>query len=162
MSIYNVVQNGDDILRQKAQVVRRFDDRLHKLLEDMAETLYAEDGVGLAAPQIGISKRVVVIDVGEGLLEVVNPQIIKATGRESDIEGCLSVKGRNGIVPRAAHVVVTAQDRYGNDIVLEGEGLLARAFQHEIDHLDGILFIDKMTKEVNLAELQEMAEKEEN
>jgi len=161
MAIYNIVQIGDDILRQQAQTVKRFDQRLATLLADMTDTLYEEDGAGLAAPQIGISKRVVVIDVGEGLIELVNPMIIKTEGREVDIEGCLSVKGRNGYVPRAAKVVVTAQNRNGEEIVMEGEGLLARAFQHEIDHLNGILFVDKMTKEVNLSELEAKAKAEE-
>ncbi len=160
MAIYNIVQIGDDILRQQAQTVKRFDKRLATLLDDMADTLYEEDGAGLAAPQIGISKRVVVIDVGDGLVELVNPLIIKAEGREVEIEGCLSVKGRNGYVPRGAKVVVTAQNRNGGEFVIEGTGMLARALQHEIDHLNGILFVDKMTKEVSLAELEELAKEE--
>ena len=143
MTTYNIVQLGDEILRAKAVEVKRFNDNLGKLIDDMAETLKKEDGVGLAAPQVGISKRVVVIDIGEGLLELVNPVILDAKGEDIDDEGCLSIKGEQWPVPRAAWVKVEALDRNGEKFVKEGEGLLARAFQHEIDHLDGILFIDK-------------------
>ena len=142
MAIYEVVQIGDEILRSKAQDVRRFDDRLGKLLDDMAETMYNAEGVGLAAPQIGISKKVVVIDVGEGLIELVNPKILESKGKQRGEEGCLSLKGKFGIVTRAYRVKVEAQDRHGNLFQIEGEEFLARALQHEIDHLDGILYCD--------------------
>lgn len=142
MAIYEVVQIGDEILRAKAQDVRRFDDRLGKLLDDMAETMYNAEGVGLAAPQIGISKKVVVIDVGEGLIELVNPKILESKGKQRGEEGCLSLKGKFGIVTRAYWVKVEAQDRHGNLFQIEGEEFLARALQHEIDHLDGILYCD--------------------
>lgn len=142
MAIYEVVQIGDEILRAKAQDVRRFDDRLGKLLDDMAETMYNAEGVGLAAPQIGISKKVVVIDVGEGLIELVNPKILESKGKQRGEEGCLSLKGKFGIVTRAYRVKVEAQDRHGNLFQIEGEEFLARALQHEIDHLDGILYCD--------------------
>lgn len=112
----------------------------------MADTMYAAKGVGLAAPQIGISKRVIVVDVGEGLWEVINPEIISKKGEECGVEGCLSIPGVTGQVYRAAHVVVTGLDRNGNEIRIEAGGLGARALQHEIDHLDGILFIDKATR----------------
>lgn len=142
MAIYEVVQIGDEILRAKAQDVRRFDDRLGKLLDDMAETMYNAEGVGLAAPQIGISKKVVVIDVGEGLIELVNPKILESKGKQRGEEGCLSLKGKFGIVTRAYRVKVEAQDRHGKLFQIEGEEFLARALQHEIDHLDGILYCD--------------------
>ena len=142
MAIYEVVQIGDEILRAKAQDVRRFDDRLGKLLDDMAETMYNAEGVGLAAPQIGISKKVVVIDEGEGLIELVNPKILESKGKQRGEEGCLSLKGKFGIVTRAYWVKVEAQDRHGNLFQIEGEEFLARALQHEIDHLDGILYCD--------------------
>lgn len=142
MAIYDVVQIGDDILRAKAQEVKRFDYRLARLLDDMAETMYDAEGVGLAAPQVGISKRVVVIDVGEGLIELINPKILETKGSQRGEEGCLSLKGKSGIVTRAQWVKVEAQDRDGEVFQLEGEDFLARAFQHEIDHLDGILYCD--------------------
>ena len=143
MTVYTVVQIGDDILRAKAAEVKRFNENLARLLDDMAETMKAEDGVGLAAPQVGISKRVVVIDVGDGVMELINPVIVDKKGEEIDEEGCLSVKGEQWLVPRAAWVKVEAVDRQGNPFTKEGEGFLARALQHEIDHLDGILFVDK-------------------
>lgn len=142
MAIYDVVQIGDDILRAKAQDVRRFDERLAKLLDDMADTMYDADGVGLAAPQIGIGKKAVVIDVGEGLIELINPRILESKGKQRGEEGCLSLKGKYGIVTRAKWVKVEAQNRNGDTFVIEGEDFLARALQHEIDHLDGILYCD--------------------
>lgn len=142
MAIYDVVQIGDEILRAKAQEVKRFDYRLARLLEDMAETMYDAEGVGLAAPQVGISKRVVVIDVGDGLIELINPKILETKGSQRGEEGCLSLKGKSGIVTRAKWVKVEAQNRDGEVFQMEGEDFLARAFQHEIDHLDGILYCD--------------------
>ena len=146
MTVFNIVQIGDEILRAKAVEVKRFNENLGRLLDDMAETMKVEEGVGLAAPQVGISKRVVVIDVGDGLIELVNPIILEAKGEEIDEEGCLSVRGEQWPVARAAWGKVAAMDRHGNKFVKEGEGFLARAFQHEIDHLDGILFVDKAIK----------------
>lgn len=148
--MYQIVCIGDPILREKAVEVRRFNENLHQLLDDMKETLYAADGVGLAAPQIGISKQVVVVDIGDehGLIELINPKITAAEGVEEDVEGCLSVPGKSGIVKRAKKVTVAAQDRNGNPFTIKGEDLLARAFQHEIDHLKGILYVDIMEREV--------------
>jgi len=140
----NIITIGDPILRQKAIQVKRFDDRLANLLDNMTETMYKNDGVGLAAPQIGISKRIVVIDTGDRLLELVNPEVIEKKGSQIGPEGCLSIPGEYGDVERAQWAKIQAQDRKGNTFTLEGEGLLARAFQHEIDHLNGILFIDKL------------------
>lgn len=137
-------QEKDTILRKKSKIVKAVDEKILELLEDMAETMYQEDGVGLAAPQIGILKRLVVIDVGEGLIKLINPVIIEASGEQQGIEGCLSVPGVSGEVIRPQKVRIGAQNEKGEYIELEGEDLLARAFCHELDHLEGILFIDKM------------------
>lgn len=137
-------QEKETILRKKTKIVKAVDEKILELLEDMAETMYKEDGVGLAAPQIGILKRLVVIDVGEGLIKLINPVIIEASGEQQGIEGCLSVPGVSGEVIRPQKVRIGAQNEKGEYIELEGEDLLARAFCHELDHLEGILFIDKM------------------
>ena len=148
--MYQIVCIGDPILREKAVEVRRFNENLHQLLDEMKETLYDADGVGLAAPQVGISKQVVIVDIGDehGLIELINPKITASEGVEEDVEGCLSVPGKSGIVKRAKKVTVAAQDRNGNAFTIAGEGLLARAFQHEIDHLKGVLYVDIMEREV--------------
>ncbi|HHU32212.1 MAG: peptide deformylase [Zhaonellaceae bacterium] len=146
MAIYHIVKIGDPVLREKAKTVTKINSNIHKLLDNMKDTMYDAEGVGLAAPQIGISKRVVVIDVGEGPLELINPEIISSSGQASDVEGCLSVPGVQEEVTRAAEVKVKALDRNGNEIIIEGTDLLARALQHEIDHLDGILFVDYLKK----------------
>ena len=138
----------DDVLRKHARRVEKFDKRLTVLLGDMADTMYEADGVGLAAPQVGILKRAVVIDVGEGLLELVNPEVMWSEGECVDVEGCLSVPGRRATVARPEKVRVRAQDRTGSPIEIEGEGLLARCLCHEIDHLDGVLYVDKMIEDV--------------
>ena len=157
MAAYNVITMGDDLLRAKAMAVRRFDARLHRMLDDMAETMYEFDGVGLAAPQIGISKQIVVIDVGDGLVELVNPHIVEKSGNVLGLEGCLSVPERQGYVYRAQRVLVQAQDRFGEPLEIEAENYFARACQHEIDHLNGILYVDKLANpsEEELAELEE-------
>ncbi len=143
MALRQILTIGDETLYKKCRKVEVFDDRLHTLLDDMAETMYAAAGVGLAAIQIGILKRVVTIDVGDGLLELVNPEIIEQTGSEEAAEGCLSVPGKVGQVVRPTYVKVRAQDRNGEFYEVDGEGLLARAFCHEIEHLDGHLYIEK-------------------
>ena len=149
MAIRKIVKLGEDeILRKHARKVEQFDKRLHTLLDDMADTMYEADGAGLAAPQVGILKRVVVVDVGEGLIELVNPEIIAAEGSQLCIEGCLSVPGKRGRVERPEKVRVHAQDRHGRHIELEGEDFLANALCHEIDHLDGIVYVDKMLEDV--------------
>ena len=145
MAIRNIVQKGDPILRKISRSVINFDDKLHILLDDMAETMYQADGCGLAAPQVGILRRVCIIDVGDGLVELVNPVIEESEGLQEEIEGCLSCPGESGITVRPFYVTVRAQDRNGNNICVHGEGLKARAFCHEIDHLDGILFLDKLS-----------------
>jgi len=149
MAIRKIVKLGeDDVLRKRARRVDKFDKRLWTLLDDMADTMYEADGAGLAAPQVGILKRVVVIDVGEGLIELVNPEILAAEGEQMCIEGCLSVPGKRGKVIRPAKVRVHAQDRKGNHIEFEGEEFLANAVCHELDHLDGVVYVDKMIEDV--------------
>lgn len=146
MAVYEILRLGNDLLRQKAKPVPKITPQIEKLLDNLADTMYAANGVGLAAPQIGILKRVIVVDAGEGLIELVNPVIVKTEGQEIGIEGCLSIPGVEGEVPRAARVEVEGWDRAGNAKRIVGEGLLARALQHEIDHLDGILFIDRAVR----------------
>ena len=119
-----------------------------RALEDMADTMYDANGVGLAAPQVGILRRAVVIDVGDGLVELVNPGIVESDGQQSGPEGCLSIPGRSGVVTRPNHVKVQAQDADGNAIELEAEEFFARAVCHELDHLDGVLYVDKMDREI--------------
>ena len=159
MAIRKIVEMGkDDILRKHSRPVIKFDRRLGVLLDDMADTMYEADGVGLAAPQVGVLKRAVVIDVGEGKLELVNPEIVWSEGEVIGAEGCLSVPGRRGTVKRPEKVRVTAQDRKGNPIEVEGEGLLAVCLCHELDHLEGVLYVDKMIEDVT----DQMQEEEEN
>ena len=146
MAIRQIVQIGDPVLRKKSKVVEKIDEKIIQLLDDMADTMYHADGVGLAAPQVGILKRVVVIDIGDGLLELINPEIIETSGEQLDDEGCLSVAGEAGAVRRPYRVKVRAYDRDGNLFEIEGEELLARAFCHEIDHLEGVLFVDKIER----------------
>ncbi len=148
MALRNIVKVGDDILRKKSREVTKFDARLHQLLDDMKETLYKSNGVGLAAVQVGVLRRVVVIDCGDGYLELINPEITDSEGEQEEVEGCLSVPGRNGITKRPMKVTVKAQNRDGKWCLYQGEGLKARCFCHELDHLDGILFTDNMIKEV--------------
>ncbi len=143
MAIMEIRKAGDKVLKEKAQPVDYIDKKLKKLLDDMGETMYHADGVGLAAPQVGVSLRVIVLDVGDGLIEIVNPVIVEKEGTEKGTEGCLSVPGVFGEVERAAKVTVEGLNRFGKKVKVSGEGLLARALQHEIDHLDGVLFIEK-------------------
>jgi len=146
MAIRNIRKDGDEVLRKISKKVDTIDDRILNLLKDMADTLYEEEGVGLAAPQVGILKRIVVIDVGQGLIELINPEIIEASGEQVVAEGCLSIPDVFGEVKRPAKVRVRAQNAKGETVEYVGEELLARAFCHEIDHLDGILFKDKVVR----------------
>lgn len=146
MAIREIRKNGDDILAKKCKVVKKFDNKLHILLDDMLETMRLHEGVGLAAPQVGILKRVVIVDAGEGPIELVNPEIIEESGSQVGAEGCLSVPDVFGEVERPNKVKVKAQDRDGNWFEVEGEELLARAFCHEVEHLDGKLFLERVTK----------------
>ena len=148
MALRRITTIEDDLLRKRSRPVTRFDARLRALIYDMAETMYQAEGVGLAAPQVAILRRVVVMDIGDGLIEMVNPEIIEMSGEQEDTEGCLSVPGRRGIVKRAKHVRVRFQDRFGHMQELEADDLLARCIQHETDHLDGKLYVDIMTREI--------------
>ena len=145
MAIRNMVYEGDPMLRKTSREVTVFDDKLGTLLDDMAETMAQQQGVGLAAVQVGILRRAIVIDIGEGRIELMNPTIIKSSGSQVGSEGCLSYPDQFGIVERPDNVTVRAQDRHGNWIEISGTALLARAFCHEIDHLDGIVFQDHAT-----------------
>ncbi|MGI6174923.1 MAG: peptide deformylase [Christensenellales bacterium] len=142
MASRKIIEEPNAALRKKSRPVTNITDRTRQLLDDMAETLYENDGVGLAAPQVGILRRVVVIDIGEGLIELINPEIVSYCESQVGLEGCLSVPGVNDYIERPNKIVVRAQNRAGERIELSGEGLLARALCHEIDHLDGKLFID--------------------
>ena len=144
MAIRVVLQKEDEILRKRCKEVKIFDENLWTILDDMRETLVKEDGVGLAAPQVGILKRVVIIDVNHMQMELINPKIIDQDGEEIEQEACLSCKGMSGYVKRPYQVTVSAYDRYGNEFYITGIGLLARCLCHEIDHLDGVLYIDKV------------------
>ncbi|HHW22566.1 MAG TPA: peptide deformylase [Clostridiaceae bacterium] len=145
MAIRKIVQKGDDILNKRCKEVKEINDRILELLDDMKETMYqAGNGVGLAAPQVGILKRLVVIDVGDGLIEMINPVIIETEGEQVEIEGCLSLPGVYGKVRRPARVVVEYLNRHGKKVRTEGFGLLAICICHELDHLDGILFDEKV------------------
>jgi len=143
LAVYKVVTVPDDILRAKALPVNNINSGVLKAIDNMRDTMYAFNGVGLAAPQIGISKRIIVIDTGDNLIEMVNPQILSREGEEGGTEGCLSIPGVLGLVKRAQKVTVKGLNREGNEVIIEGSDLLARAFQHEIDHLDGVLFTDR-------------------
>ena len=143
MAIRNIRISTDEVLRKKCKEVKEITPNLLTLLDDMADTMYEANGVGLAAPQVGILKRAVVIDIGEGLVELINPEILETSGSQIDDEGCLSVPGKYAPVDRPNYVKVKAMDRDGNEFIIEGEELMARALCHEIDHLDGILYIDK-------------------
>lgn len=140
MALRNIVKEGDEVLTKKCRPVEKFDDRLASLLDDMYETMTAGNGVGLAAPQVGMLRRAFVIDIGEGKLEFVNPEIIKTSGKQETGEGCLSCPGKYGITIRPRFVTVKAQDRNGKEFTMDASDLLAKAICHENDHLDGILF----------------------
>lgn len=146
MAIRNIRTDGDEILRKKCKPVEKMTDRLNTLIDDMFDTMYAANGVGLAAPQVGILKRIVVIDVmDDNPLALINPVIVEADGEQEGEEGCLSLPGLSGNVKRPNHVICKALDRNMNEITVEGEALLARAICHELDHLDGILYKDLAT-----------------
>ena len=143
MAIRNVVQEGDEVLRKKCFAVTAFDEKLGTLLDDLRDTVRKEEGAGLAAPQVGVLRRAVVVDVPEGFFEMVNPVIIEAKGDQTGWEGCLSVRGKRGVVTRPNIVKVEFSDRKGKRKKLTARGFFARAVCHELDHLDGILYIDK-------------------
>ena len=158
MAIRNIVKTGDPVLTKVCRPVERFDAKLHQLLDDMYETMLEANGVGLAAPQVGLLRRLCIIDVGDGPIELINPEIIETSGSQNDAEGCLSFPGEFGMVERPNYVKVRAQDRNGEWYEMEGEELLARAFCHEIDHLDGVLFVTKVSRMLDPEELRAAAE----
>ena len=150
MAVLDVVKAGHPVLKQVAEPVEHVNKKLRALIDDMAETMYKTEGVGLAAPQVAVAKRIIVVDdqSGSGLIALINPEITHAEGSQVGPEGCLSVPGKSGVVTRPNYVKVRAFDEDMKEIVLEGEGLLARAFCHEIDHLDGHLYVEKVEGEL--------------
>lgn len=145
MALRNIIQVGDETLAKKSFKVERFDDKLALLLDDMKETLIKANGCGLAAPQVGILRRLFIVDVDEGFFEFVNPEILSVSGSQTGREGCLSVSGKWGTVTRPMYVTIRAQDRFGKPFKVKAEGLFARALCHENDHLDGKLYLDLAT-----------------
>ena len=154
-NIFKLGLDGEEILSKKCRPVGEMNDRMKALLEDLTDTLYESGGVGLAAPQVGVLRRMAVIDIGEGLIELIDPEIISEEGSQTGSEGCLSYPDHWGIVTRPNKVVVKAADRNGKVRKIKGEGLLARALCHEIEHLDGHMFIEKVSKWVDPSELED-------
>lgn len=146
MALRNIVTLGDEVLRKKCRPVGEITERIQTLVDDMIETMHDASGVGLAAPQVGVMRRLFVVDIGDGPIVLINPEIVEMSGEQTGEEGCLSLPGKAGTVTRANYVKIKGLDREGNEQVYEGTELLARAFQHEYDHLDGILYIDKATE----------------
>ena len=155
MGLRKILTDKEPALHKTCREVVNFDARLHKLLEDMRETLIDANGVGLAAPQVGILRRVVLVDNGKKILELVNPTLVETSGEQIGAEGCLSVPGKYGLVKRPYYAKVRAQDRHGNWYEVEGEELTARCFCHELDHLDGILYTQVMERLLTDEELME-------
>ena len=158
MALRDIVTDGDRILTKTCRPVETFDEKLAKLLDDMAETLKVAEGVGLAAPQVGILRRVCIVDIGDenGLTELINPEIIDQSGHQSGAEGCLSFPNEYAVVDRPMFVTVKAQDRNGNEFTVKGEGLRARAFCHEIDHLNGVVFKDRAERMLSPEEIEKL------
>ena len=156
MGLRKILTDKDPALHKVCRPVEKFDGRLHKLLDDMAETLEQANGVGLAAPLVGILRRVVIVDTGEEILELVNPTLVETSGEQTGAEGCLSVPGKYGLVTRPSYAKVRAQDRNGNWFEAEGEGLTARCFCHELDHLDGIIYTEVMDRFLTEEELKNL------
>ena len=148
MAKRNILKMGDPLLRKKSRVVENYDEKLHQLLDDMVETLHHVGGLGLAAPQVGVLKRVCIVEYDDMLYELVNPVLVKSSGKCVDNEGCLSVVGFRGLVERPEKIVVEYFDRHGVKHTQRAEGYFARVFLHEMDHLDGILFADKMIRKI--------------
>ncbi|MDR3564853.1 MAG: peptide deformylase [Negativicutes bacterium] len=145
MTVLEIRKAGDKVLKDTAEPVGKIDRKIKRLLDDMVQTMYDAEGVGLAAPQVGVSLRIIVIDAGDGLIELINPVLTESEGCECGTEGCLSVPGIYGEVERGANVTVEGFNREGKKVCINATGLLARALQHEIDHLDGVLFIERAT-----------------
>lgn len=144
MAIRNIVEYGDEILRKVCRTQLKFDEHLHQILDDMAQTMYAAEGVGLAAPQVGILRRFCIVDTGDGIVELINPVLVSSDGEQTDSEGCLSIPGKSAEVTRPMNIKVRAQDRFGKNFEISASELKARAILHEMDHLDGILYIDRV------------------
>ena len=159
MALRSIVTEGDEILRKKCREITDYNEKLWTLLDDMAQTMYNAEGVGLAAPQVGLLRRVVVIDIGEGLIELINPVIVSKSGSQVGQEGCLSCPGEWGIVERPSTVKVEAFNRNGEKFELEGHELLARALCHELDHLDGTIFNDVAIKMIDNEEVTANSQK---
>ena len=157
MGIRKIMTVKEPCLHKVCRPVEKFDKKLHKLLDDMKETLVDANGVGLAAPQVGILRRVVIVDTGEEMLELVNPELVETSGEQEGAEGCLSVPGKYGLVKRPNYAKVRAQDRDGNWFEAEGKELIARCFCHELDHLDGIVYTEIMERYLTDEELNEEA-----
>lgn len=155
MAIRMIRTEGEDILRKKCREVKEITPKIIELLDDMADTLYDSNGVGLAAPQVGMLKRIVVIDIGEGLYEMINPVILETAGEQTGNEGCLSIPGKMGKVTRPNYVKAEATNRDGERYIIEGEELMARAICHELDHLEGILYADLVDGELEDVEAEE-------
>ena len=155
MGLRKILTDKDPALHKVCRPVEKFDGRLHKLLDDMKETLIDANGVGLAAPQVGILRRVVLVDTGDEVLELINPSLLETSGEQVGAEGCLSVPGKYGLVKRPNYAKVRAQDRYGNWFEAEGEELIARCFCHELDHLDGIVYTEVMERFLTEEELEQ-------
>ena len=153
MGLRKILTDKDPALHKVCKPVEKFDWRLHKLLDDMADTLAEANGVGLAAPQVGILRRVVLVDNGEEVLELINPSLLETDGEQEGVEGCLSVPGKYGIVKRPYYATVRAQDRFGEWFEVQGEELIARCFCHELDHLDGIVYTEVMERFLTEEEL---------
>ncbi len=156
MALLNIVKEGDPVLRKVCRPVTEITPRIQQLIDDMMETLEDANGAGLAAPQVGILRRIVIVDIGDEYVELINPEIIATEGEQQEVEGCLSVPDVWGITDRPMTVTVRAMNRDGETIELTGEGLVARCFCHELDHLDGHLFIDKATHILNPDEVAEL------
>ena len=153
MGLRKILTDKDPALHKTCRPVTEFDQKLHKLLDDMRETLIDSCGVGLAAPQVGILRRVVLVDLGDEIVELVNPELLETDGEQEGAEGCLSVPGKYGLVKRPYWAKVRAQDRFGNEFEVEGEEIIARCFCHELDHLDGILYTQVMERYLTEEEL---------
>ena len=156
MALRNIVTDGDPILRKVCRPVEKFDERLAMLLDDMAETMHKADGVGIAGPQVGIMRRICIVDIYDetGAIELINPVVVEKSGEQTGGEGCLSFPGKFGTVTRPMHVTVRAQDRNGQWFEVEGEGLTGRCFCHELDHLDGVLFTQKCDRMLTEEEME--------
>jgi peptide deformylase len=161
MALRNIVKEGDEILTKRAKEVTGVNDRIRQLLDDMIETMRENDGIGLAAPQVGVLRRVFVVELEDKIYELINPEIVKTEGTQTVEEGCLSVPGCVGTVERPAYIKMKGLDRNGNEIEVEGTELLAVALSHEYDHLEGILFVDKALEIKDIDELENDGETDE-